>query len=167
MKYVYGDLLESNCSHIIHGCNAQRVMNAGIAKAIRTKWPGVWKDYSSAPDDIMQPGNIIWTAPNNGDENPYRIISAITQKYYGRDTARRYVSYDAIDKCLRGAAFGIDMSHSSNSTIAMPMIGAGLGGGDWGVISSIIKSVEEDFNIEFNIYINDLDVYLNVIGKYS
>jgi hypothetical protein len=41
VKIVKGDLLKSDCQYIAHGVNCQGVMNSGIAKQIRDKYPEV------------------------------------------------------------------------------------------------------------------------------
>ena len=39
VNYVKGNLLESDCDYICHQVNCQGVMNSGIARQIREKWP--------------------------------------------------------------------------------------------------------------------------------
>ena len=42
---VNADLLLAPERIIAHGCNAQGVMGSGVAKAIKEKWPGAYKEY--------------------------------------------------------------------------------------------------------------------------
>lgn len=135
MKITYhrANLLDASQPVIIHGCNAQGAMNSGVAKAIRARYPQAFDDYAAQhASSGLRLGEVVWSA-----NEPHIVGNAITQKYYGRDPTRRYVSYDAIAdvmrECNRIAAEGqID-------EIAMPFIGAGLANGKWRVIEQVIQ----------------------------
>ncbi len=134
ITYVSGDLFETHCRIIAHGCNARGVMNSGVAKIVRSEYPGAYEQYRNLGlAGCLTTGHVdIYVAPDS------RIIAnLITQSGYGYD-GERYVSYDAVatacdtlDKhCAR---LGI-------TEVAMPRIGAGLGGGNWEVIEAIIET---------------------------
>lgn len=130
IQYVKGDLFMTDATHILHGCNAQGVMGSGIARIIRDTYPYAYKCYTERHQ--IQPWKL-------GEIQVVQcrdriIINAITQQFYGKDGIR-YVSYDAVANAMKNVEenlYGI--------TLAMPMIGAGLGGGDWKVIEAIIES---------------------------
>ena len=46
IRYVKGDITESNCDIICHQVNCRGAMNSGVAKAIREKWPEVYEQYN-------------------------------------------------------------------------------------------------------------------------
>lgn len=71
-------------------------------------------------------------------------MNAITQYKYGR-AVRRYVSYDAVDDCMHELA--VTNGITPLGPIAMPKLGAGLGGGDWTVISAIIEHRLRDMEV--------------------
>ena len=130
IEYVKGDIFQSDHRFILHGCNARGVMNAGFAKLVRDKHPFAYDNYMAAYKSRgLKLGEIIIVRCKGRV-----IVHAITQQNYGRDNIR-YVSYDAI-----AAAMAAVEEHLYGNSIAMPMIGCGLGGGDWNVISSIIES---------------------------
>jgi len=131
IKYVKGDLLETNAKNIIHGCNSHGVMGSGVAKAIRAKYPQAYQDYQDIYNRRgLELGDMIISVQNDNKT----IYNAITQQDYGRDPLTVYVSYWAIAEVFRKVnTLGID-------SIAMPMIGAGLANGDWDVISAIIEN---------------------------
>lgn len=132
--YRHGNLLDAEEELILHGCNAQKVMGSGVAKAIRKKWPGAYDSYCMQ-DAItgLKMGMIIWY--QTGDNS--FVGNAITQDRYGRDN-KRYVSYDAIDVVMEKVnSYALEKNIES---VAMPLIGAGLGGGEWSIISSIITT---------------------------
>lgn len=67
------------------------------------------------------------------------IISIIAQQYFGRD-GERYTSYDALDKGFYAVSNFIKQADLTDIQVHHQKIGAGLGGGDWGVIEAIIQS---------------------------
>lgn len=135
MKTVNEDLLTVDRGIILHGCNAQGVMGSGVAKLIRAKWPGAYAAYRAAYEDKgLKPGQTVWY---RASADPLLMIgNAITQQFYGRDPSRVYVDYDAVRACMREAGAA---ARRFNLPVHYPMIGAGLGGGDWSTISGIIE----------------------------
>lgn len=148
IEYVKGDLFATNVKTIVHGCNAQGVMGSGVAKIVRERFPEAYGRYiQEGRNGHLMLGDII-PVPcgdrKNQPDNFKLIVNAITQEYYGSD-GKRYVSYDAVanamDKISKmSEIYGI-------KEIAMPMIGAGLGGGDWNVISAIIENTLDNTQV--------------------
>ena len=71
------------------------------------------------------------------------VVNAYTQYNFGK-VKRQYVDYDAVRSCFKEIK-----TTFSGHRIGFPLIGAGLGGGDWDVISRIIdEELEgEDFTL--------------------
>lgn len=133
MKIIYkqGDLLQCDEKIIIHGCNAQGVMASGVAKVIRAKYPSAYDAYRAGNLGL---GIVTYAAQEDGKV----ILNAITQEFYGRQVGKQYVSYKAVYLCMQR----INSFYSCEESpvyIAMPKIGAGLGGGNWEIISKIIE----------------------------
>lgn len=151
MKIIYkkGDLLQCTESWILHGCNAQGVMGSGVALAIRKKYPSAYAAYiASIQHDGMQLGRVTYAEQEDGKT----IFNGITQEYYGKD-GRRYVDYQAITDVIwliNKYAVSLNKIKESYIPVAMPKIGAGLGGGDWDIISEIIE--EQSFNFQPVVY---------------
>jgi O-acetyl-ADP-ribose deacetylase (regulator of RNase III) len=143
VAYIKGDLLSSKATVIVHGCNAQKKMNSGVAKAVREKWPEVYKRYMET--EYLKLG-CVQVVRVGGQY----IVNAITQDQYGYD-GNKYVSYDAIDSCMSKLA---KLFPESSAMIAMPKIGAGLGGGNWQVIETIINQHLKDRAL---VYVLDMD----------
>jgi len=151
MRIVEGDLLTVTSGLIVHGCNAQGKMKSGVAKAIREKWPIVYKAYKDQEaNGTRQKGlglltGIIIPVKIN---KKLTVINAITQKYYGYD-GKKYVSYDALDDCMQRIA----ENYEPDIPIAMPKIGSDRGGGNWKVIKYIIKHRLDEFDV--TIYVKE------------
>ena len=135
ITYFKGDVLKSNEVAILHGCNCQGVMGAGIARQIKDQYPKVFNEYYKRfVTHGLELGSVQYVAADNK-----LFINAMTQKNIGNG---RQVSYDAIEHCLQKVN-----SDFLGSTIAMPKIGAGLGGGNWEIIEKIIEVTCPDIDV--------------------
>jgi O-acetyl-ADP-ribose deacetylase (regulator of RNase III) len=142
IEYIKGDLFSTNITTIVHGCNAQGVMGSGVAKIIRDAYPKAYDRYRKEYElhQHLKLGDVIPVPCGdrvNDADNFKIIVNAITQDFYGRD-GTRYVSYDAVADSMHKINKFCDVYGITE--IAMPQIGAGLGGGDWNVIAAIIES---------------------------
>ena len=154
MKQIkFGDILSVTEGIIVHGCNAQGVMGSGIALAIKNKYPEVYQEYTDAfknatwvPRDLLGSAQVVKIKSNK----PLYVVNGITQENFGRDGAK-YVSYQAIQMVFSQVAM---MASSNSLDVHYPMIGAGLGGGDWAIISDIIDTTFSQYpNVNHNLWI--------------
>jgi O-acetyl-ADP-ribose deacetylase (regulator of RNase III) len=158
ITYRHADATRAPERLFLHGCNAHGVMNSGIAKAVREKWPlsfrvynMIWKDLCDQGEPHLPLGEVYWTVERHDGSNesplyhwrifnrPETMIVAncITQRDYGRDPKRVYVDYDAVARCLKkinalAIAYNIP-------AIAMPRIGCGLANGSWDRIEPLVR----------------------------
>ncbi len=129
MKYTYGDITATKARYICHCVNAQGVMRSGVAKAIRAKFP---KAYDVYRDKFEREGLVLGSVIG-ADCGSHTILNLVGQQYYGREFGRIYVSYRALRK-------GISLINANiTEPVAFPMIGCGLAGGDWQIVSKIIE----------------------------
>ena len=135
MTTVSGNVLSVPHGIVVHGCNAKGVMGSGIARQIRDTYPDVYADYMRAHRaDGLKVGSVVWSAPKAN--RPFWVANAITQEAYGRDPRVRYVSYEGVRSCFADIA---QKARAQNLEVHYPQIGAGLGNGEWGTLSSIIS----------------------------
>ncbi len=135
MKSIEGDLIklasQGHFDVIIHGCNCFCTMGAGIAKAIRDQCPAAYEaDLATEQGSREKLGSYSSAEVTIGGLRLI-VVNAYTQfNYRGAEVK---ADYDAIRKVFRKikADFG-------EKRIGYPMLGAGLAGGDWDTISSII-----------------------------
>lgn len=135
ITYKLGDVLACSEEILIHGANAQGIMGSGVALAIKNAYPEayrVYRDASEAGYLTLSSYTFADVKKPNGDR--LRIYNAVTQEHYGRD-GKRYVSYDAVEKVFKN----IDIHLPKEGAVAIPKIGAGLGGGAWDEIVSRIE----------------------------
>ena len=135
MKTIKGDLiklaLDDVFDVIIHGCNCQCAMGAGIAKLIKKQFPEAYKaDLLTVKGDESKLGSISFATVIR-DNKDITIVNGYTQ-YHWRGSGV-LVDYDAIRSVMREVK-----SDFSGKRIGYPKIGAGLAKGDWNIISRII-----------------------------
>jgi len=140
MKEIKGDLIElakqGKFDVIVHGCNCFNTMGSGIAPQIKNAFPEAWEvDQKTSYGDYNKLGTF--SKAKHGD---LTIVNAYTQYRYGRD--KIHLSYDALRQCLKGIK-----SEYKGKRIGLPLIGAGLGGGDWKLIKSMIDDELEGMDI--------------------
>lgn len=155
-----GDFIEGNESLIVHGCNAQGVMGAGVAKAIRERLPFAYHPYRSTYlSRGLRLGEVIWALNVRIGQKPRIVGNAITQEYFGND-GQRYVDYAAVQAAMRAVNHICALSQADYANandyidiagvspiyaVGMPMIGAGLAGGEWSRIAEIIEAESINF----------------------
>jgi O-acetyl-ADP-ribose deacetylase (regulator of RNase III) len=136
MEEIHADILNEKTGLIVHGVNCRAKMGAGIAQQIRKHYPQVYDDYMSYCTDHSQPQNMLGTVVFTPITDKLVIASAFTQLNYGTH-GLRYVSYDAVDQCFN-VINRYALEHQL--IIKYPKIGVGLGGGHWGIVSTIIEA---------------------------
>jgi len=147
IEQIEGDLFSVTEGYIIHGCNAQGVMGAGVAKLIKEQYPLAFKDYAmclQAKRTLNKPA--LGSSTYSRQENGVVIVNAVTQEFMGTD--KRHTDYDAVRICFEEFMDEID-SHENiyedvPRVLNFPLIGCGLGGGDWNVIEQIIEEEIDD-----------------------
>jgi len=135
IKKNIGDLLSVTKGHIVHGCNAEGVMGAGVALAIKNKYMGCYDAYRNHFEDFgLKVGEVIPYIVNDD----LIIWNAITQESYG--SFGRHVSYDGVEETLAQIEYGMKIFQHMPAVLNFPMIGSGLGGGKWPIIEAIIDN---------------------------
>ena len=137
IKEVVGDIFSSlqPGDLLVHGCNAQGVMGAGIARIVKDLFPGAFALYSVHLRAYLK--NPLGTVSFYADESRKVVIAnAITQERFGADS--RQVCYNAVSDCF-SEVFQYAIGTCAPRVI-FPAIGAGLGGGRWDIIYAIINS---------------------------
>ena len=135
MKRVRGDLIDmalKGCFDVIlHGCNCQNLMGAGIALSVKKIFPEAYAaDCKTVRGDRNKLGTIS-TATVRRSGRDITIANAYTQ-YHWRGQGV-LTDYDALRSTFREVK-----SQFSGSRIGYPKIGAGLAKGDWNRIELII-----------------------------
>jgi O-acetyl-ADP-ribose deacetylase (regulator of RNase III) len=131
IHYIQGDIFKNayNVQAFGHGCNCQGVMGAGIAKEFHKRYPQMYEEYRRRckvePRQFNLGDVFFWK-----EDNQPAVFNLATQEHYIRAKA----DYTAIKKSL--SEMKAQAVEHGISTIAIPRIGAGLGGLSWDKIKA-------------------------------
>lgn len=146
MKYVRGNLItlarEGEFDIIIHGCNCFHKFGKGIARSIQTAFPKAYEaDLETRKGDQSKLGSY-----SSAHYPCVVIINAYTQYRYGSNEVQ--IDYPAVERVFQSLSQIID----TDRRIGIPQIGAGLAGGDWPMIESIINRFMDGYNLTCVVY---------------
>lgn len=117
-----------------HGCNCTGAMGKGIAVQFKEKYPKMYLEYNKlCKDGQFSLGDILTYKHENEI-----IFNLGTQKTW-RTKANIFAIENSLNKMLLYA------STNNISKIALPKIGAGLGGLNWDDVKSIIEKVAQKY----------------------
>jgi O-acetyl-ADP-ribose deacetylase (regulator of RNase III) len=142
--YRQGNVLEADLDVIGHGANCQICMGAGIARQIKNKFPEVYEADKRCSLDKGLPRLGTYSKARSGKYLFYNL--------YTQENPHPPVSYAAISSSLDSMKKDL-MSWNIWPRVGLPLIGAGLGGGDWLLIERIINEIF--FNREVFVYYLD------------
>ena len=169
MKIRKGNLLDlaesGDYDYIMHGCNCFHAMGSGIAGSIAWRYPIVAEvdrrlTYKGGPGKLgdyteqlvttrrmLVPGEpLSWQddyplTPKYKEitlDSPFTVINLYTQFNPGPDFIPSIFPY----------AIGKINEDFSGKTIGIPMLGAGIGGGNWQEIMLVLLNEAPDINWE-------------------
>jgi O-acetyl-ADP-ribose deacetylase (regulator of RNase III) len=169
MKTIKGDLIKlalgGEFDLIAHGCNCFNIMGAGVAFSIAGAFLDGKVSIARRADDTTTPGDInklgdisvgryflpVWNeAATKRNHEPMYIVNAYTQYGTARYAGDNVVDTQAVAKAFDKIAL-IANQHSKPFKIGIPMIGAGLGGGDWKAILAVITDVEKWYGLDITV----------------
>lgn len=125
---INGDITKVDKGIIVHQVNCKKVMGAGLAKALREKYPKHYEEYRLTKPKL---GDIIITEI----KNDLYIIGMYAQNGYGRNSC--YTEYQSFGECLDKVH---EFGEQKHLQIYIPYgIGCGLANGDWNIIKDLIN----------------------------
>lgn len=122
---------------IAHGCNTVGAMGAGIATEFRRRWPAMYDAYRAECTQGRFTLGMFFAWETQG----LTIYNLATQPRPGPSA-----NLDAIAAAT--TAMVNDAGDHGISTIAMPRIGAGLGGLDWADVAATLDAVAAATTVE-------------------
>jgi O-acetyl-ADP-ribose deacetylase (regulator of RNase III) len=137
---IHGNLIDlafkGRFEVIIHGCNCYHTMGAGIAREMWERIPGVLKaDKETKYADPEKLGtyskHVVVLPAKSIHTRGFTVVNAYTQHHFTGIA----VDYNAIEE-----VFGRIKEDFHGKRIGYPLIGCGLAGGEWEIVSEIINS---------------------------
>lgn len=147
---ITGDLIDLACrgkfTVLVHGCNCMNTMGAGFARKLAATWPIAREaDARTIKGDRNKLGtcSVGYNISIRGtDSHKLTIFNAYTQYAYGPPHEKHF----DLDALRRALTFVRDNT-TSEDRIGMPLIGAGLGGGQWSDIEPVIAETLKDRHV--------------------
>lgn len=147
LYHINGNLLESDCTVIMHQANCFSTMGAGIAKQIAKKYPDAEKSdkmFNLPPKERL--GNFSASTTKG-----VTVINLYGQYHYGRGKQTNYTALEMainIFFTIAPAEESIDLTK-----VGVPFnMGCGLAGGDWNKALEILERQSIFHNINIYIY---------------
>jgi O-acetyl-ADP-ribose deacetylase (regulator of RNase III) len=147
MKEIKGDLiqlyLDGYFDVIAHGANCRNIMGAGIAKHIKNRIPGVFVvDTNFSKTGWRRAGDF-----SVYEDNGKFVYNLYTQIDPGKNFDERYL-LSALSKMR------VDIIEKDpKMRIGLPMIGCGIGGGNWNNVKKTIESVMFGLDVTIVYYV--------------
>ena len=131
LKFVTGNIFDSDVEAVVNTVNCVGVMGRGIALQFKQHYPENYNAYELAcKRNEVVPGKMF-VYELNQLMNPKYIINFPTKRHW-RGASR-------IEDIEAGLAdLAVVISDRQISTIALPPLGAGLGGLDWSTVRKMI-----------------------------
>ncbi len=157
MKRIYGDIFKGKWDVLAHCVNLHHVWGAGIVVPIKRLYPEAFgADLDTKKSDSDKLGSFSFA--DCGDKRIYNLYAQIGIGNDGKPLNRN-CRYDCLFDSLYLACQDIVNNPLSSvedrkTVFAVPMIGAGLAGGNARIVEAIFETVEDCFSekIEFHRY---------------
>lgn len=151
IQFLVGDATEPRGSghrivaHVVNDKTPN--WGAGFGLAVRESWPEVqdaFRAWVASKPDVLQLGNVY----HSQISSDITFFQMICQHGYGPSPTPR-LRYGALKACLDQLT---NFALTSHATIHMPRIGAGQGGGVWGLIQQLIDETLSARGVQVTIY---------------
>lgn len=146
IKYVSGDIFDCEAEAIVNTINCVGVMGRGLALQFKNKYPENFQAYQQACKlGGVQTGKMF-VFQNNQPSSPRYIINFPTKEHWRNNSKIEY-----IETGLQDLISVIQQNHIQS--IAIPPLGAGLGGLDWQLVKQKIEhSLSHLDNVDIYVY---------------
>jgi len=177
LNYIKGDIFESNCSVLAHGCNCHNNWDAGIAVQMKKHFPEAWRTdvKDTTWGDKEKLGGITWSYTTNSTGTHSLVFNLYSQYYYGRGKQFSEIAFRSALMRMKSALIHSQIGGSisyQGCIIGMPLIGAGLTGGNWEEIAPIVEEIFGEKTINIFVYdaqsikkLEELNVQFNSTTK--
>lgn len=146
IKYLEGNIFESDAQALVNTVNTVGVMGKGIALQFKKAFPSNYKLYSDAcKQNEIAIGKLFVSYDSNLNTGKKVIVNFPTKTHW-----RKPSEYIYIEKGLDNLISVIEQ-HDIKS-IAIPPLGAGNGGLEWEQVKKIIEQKLSLLNIDIYIY---------------
>ena len=139
LRFTTGDILTEDAEALVNTVNCVGVMGRGVALQFKKAFPENFRAYAKACQRGEVKLGAMFVFQTGTLTNPRTIINFPTKRHW-RGNSR----IEAIDAGLKDLGHVI-REHGIRS-IALPPLGCGLGGLDWGIVRPRIEEALASFN---------------------
>lgn len=145
ITYLRGNLLADDAQALVNTVNTVGVMGKGIALQFKQRFPANFVAYAQACKlGQVQTGRMLVTEP--GELTGPRWVVNFPTKQHWRDPSRMEWVVDGLQD-LRSF-----LVSNAVESIALPALGAGLGGLPWGAVRGHIEAALGDLPVDVRVY---------------
>ena len=146
IRYTTGNILESEAQAIINTVNTVGVMGKGIALQFKKAFINNFKAYAEAcKRNEVKVGKLFITIDSNLSSGEKTIINFPTKTHWRKPSEYSYIE-SGLDALIRA------ISDHNIQSVAIPPLGAGNGGLEWGKVKRIIEDKLDDLDTEVIVY---------------
>jgi O-acetyl-ADP-ribose deacetylase (regulator of RNase III) len=157
MKFIAGNIFESDAEALVNTVNTVGVMGKGLALQFKERFPANYKFYVAAcKNEEVKIGKMFIT-PTNSFMNPKWIINFPTKKHWMNNSRYEFIEAGLDDLVTQIEKLNIQ-------SIAIPPLGAGQGGLNWDKVKELIQLKLGHLNIEITVFEPVNFVNLNLIN---
>ena len=146
IKYLTGNILESDAQALVNTVNTVGVMGKGIALQFKKAFPNNFRVYAEAcKKDEVVIGKLLVTQDSNLEAGVKLIINFPTKKDWRKPSEYSFIE-EGLDDLIRV------INEYDIKSIAIPPLGAGNGGLEWEKVKRMIGNKLGDLDIDILVY---------------
>lgn len=146
IKYITGNILESDAQALVNTVNTVGVMGKGIALQFKKAFPNNYKAYLDAcKRNEVAIGKLFVTEDKNLNSGEKIIINFPTKRNWRKPSEYSYIEA-GLDDLIQV------INKYQVKSIALPPLGAGNGGLKWEKVKKIIEQKLQHLDIEIFVY---------------
>lgn len=146
IKYIQGNLLESNVSALVNTVNTVGIMGKGVALQFKNQFPNNFKEYTKAcKAKTIDIGKLLVVEDSSLLYGEKIIINFPTKTSW-----RKTSEYTYIEEGLKNLVEIIE--ERKIKSIALPPLGAGNGGLDWTRVKVILEKYLNEIDCDVYVY---------------
>lgn len=145
IKFLKGDLLQSDAEALVNTVNTVGVMGKGIALQFKQSFPNNYKVYKDAcKNDALQLGQMLVVKEEYLDGQRY-VINFPTKAHWKSPSKIEYITSGL--HALRDS-----LQEYQIKSVALPPLGCGNGGLEWTVVKPLIIEALDGLNVDIFVY---------------
>ncbi len=146
IKYITGNILDSDAQALINTVNTVGVMGKGIALQFKKAYHNNFKAYAEAcKRNEVKIGKLFVTKDSNFNSGEKYIINFPTKTDWRKPSEYHYIE-SGLDDLINVLA------DNNIESVAIPPLGAGNGGLDWKKVKRIIEEKLNNLNVVIFVY---------------